>query len=212
MMESLYDRVLCSFIQDPAQRRHCENPLEENQPGDGSNVFFPSDNNKNPLEEDGDGDEDTNSNDGGSPLGSDEKCVSDEDGNYNPPNSSSSSSSSSPTSLAEYDQIVEYQYEVQTTLDMSASELTGEALRKLEKTLSDLLVADLFKGFSCETTTSTVVTEVQDNKDDFAAVGEESDGSDGGITSEGGGKASMDLTGLSAKPGDELAPGVQAGT
>jgi len=109
----------------------------------------------------------------------DTACVTDEAGDFGYTSSSSS-----------YREVVEYQYEVQTTLAMTAPELNGNVLGQLEKALADYLVPELFQGPLCEV-------------DAFREQQDEGEGGSGSLD---------DLTGLSSDPADALAPGVEAGT
>lgn len=143
--------LLCSTIADPAQRRHCQGPSEHN-----SNIFVQEQGWQKPTIGTG------------VPVeGSDELCVADDDGNFGridgdggyadtaDHNSSSSGGSQNNEDGSGKVLVVEYQYEIQTTLGMSATKLVlrggdDNALLELEKALADLLVADLFQGTLCE--------------------------------------------------------------
>jgi len=147
------------------------------------------------------------------PFESDEACVTDENGDFGeqPLEGGGEGDDNSVSNV----QIVSYQYQVQTTLDMTAIELNRSALQELEKALANFLVADLFGGEFCEVALQFIhqnrggsssqgdsdgQQQQGEDDDDFREEGvEEAEGEEG------------DLTGLSSAPADKLAPGFEGG-
>lgn len=110
-------------------------------------------------------------NDGQSTTDEDE-CVSDSDGNFG-------------SSTDAYRELVPYLYQVQTTVDLSASALNSTVLALLEKALADLLVPDLFSG-ECE-------LRQRLSKENELPIGQTA------------------LVGLLSQPDDQLVPGLAGG-
>lgn len=102
-------------------QRHCQNPSEDNTTlGWG-------------WYDDSEGLNDDDAPGGDLPL-----CTTDADGTFGS------------TNPADYVETIVFQYQIQTTLEVTANELTNTQLPELERTLSNLLVPDLFQGSACQ--------------------------------------------------------------
>lgn len=104
-----------------------------------------------------------------------EECVADDSGNFGPDGA--------------YQAPVLYRYQVQTTLELTASGVNGGVLVLLEKALADLLIQDVFDGRACQITTRRFL-QVEEQALPIGA---------------------NDLTGLRSTPDDKLASGVEGG-
>ena len=132
---------------------------------------------------------------GNLPQSSDELCVADQYGNFGV------------TSDA-YEEVILYQYQVQTTVDLSATDVNDNVLSVLEKALSDELVPDLFDGTQCAYRRRI---KVGDHDNVASDPPEEQSISQPQLSAEDG-SLDTSLTGLQTVPRDLIAPGVEGGT
>lgn len=99
--------------------------------------------------------------------------------------------------------LVEFQYQVQTSLSQTVPSLlsNASALLSIEKAVSDLLVATFFEGCNDATTAASAEhTGAWQRRRDHVRLQQSQESSDDG------------LTGLTAAPADRILPGLAGGT
>jgi hypothetical protein len=176
--------------------RHCDPSPEQNQ----DNIFDRNRHNIDPPTND----INTTTSENGS---QDSYCTSDSSGSYSVSKDGTSNNSQAT------DLVVQFQYQVQTTLSETVTDLqsNSSALLAIEKAISDILVASFFEECHNATTASelrvvtTTRSGIRRKRRDLIRIRRNQD------TAIGSGEVDL-LTGVAATPPDRLLPGRAAGT